>query len=378
MSILEKLKGVKQTPSDKSGKKEVQPVDQRGKRPSKTLHMLKKRKWLFIALGVIIVIAAIFIYRRISTQRAREAMIEEMSRVETVQVTKQNLIESISVTGTIESADSRDVQASASDVEVLEVYYEEGDYVEAGEVIVVLDTTDLELKLTEAQNSQALSEYKETKSIESAQENYDEAVEDGTTEYQNALEAAEDAKEDLQEAENDLSSAASALERQEERLNELKSSGASNEEIAAAQTEYTARHQAYLSAKEVEEQKLEAYENAVEALEEAEKNNNRNISSAADSLEEAQMEHTYSNDSTEQTIENYQDQIASCTVTAPISGVITAMNVAEGDTYLGEGNTLFSIADNENFIVSASVDEYDINSIAKEQTAAVIVEAVIA
>ena len=51
------------------------------------------------------------------------------------------------------------------------------------------------------------------------------------------------------------------------------------------------------------------------------------------------------------------------------------MEVSEGDTYLGEGKTIFSIADNENFIVSASVDEYDISSISEGMTAAVIVEA---
>ena len=87
------------------------------------------------------------------------------------------------------------------------------------------------------------------------------------------------------------------------------------------------------------------------------------------------MEHAYSNDSSQKTIENYEEQIRSCTVTAPISGVITAMHVAEGDTYQGEGNVLFSVADQEHFIVSASVDEYDISSIAKDMSAAVIVEA---
>ena len=51
------------------------------------------------------------------------------------------------------------------------------------------------------------------------------------------------------------------------------------------------------------------------------------------------------------------------------------MNVEEGDTYLGEGKALFTIADEQNYIVSASVDEYDISSISADMTAAVIVEA---
>ena len=91
-----------------------------------------------------------------------------MSQVETTQVTRQDLVDSISVTGTIASADSRDVSAIASNVEVQTVNYKVGDYVNAGDTVVVLDSTDLELKLTEAQNNQALSTYNENKSIETA------------------------------------------------------------------------------------------------------------------------------------------------------------------------------------------------------------------
>lgn len=372
--------------------------EEKGKRPSKTLHMLKKRKWLCAAFLALVFIVGIAGYRYYSLRKNRQAMQQAMNTVETTQVTKQNLIESISVTGTIASADAWDVSASAKNVEVLQVNYEVGDYVNEGDVIVVLDTADLELSLNQAQNSQALSEYKENKSIETASTNYTEAVEDGTEEYQKALENVEEASEALQEAGEDVDDAVDALKRQEARVTAASEAlaavspdnyedgadsadyknalAAAEQALSAAQTEYTSRHQAYNAAAEAEEKAQDAYDAAVENLEEAEKQNNRNITSAADTLEQAQMEHTYSNDSSQQTIENYQEQIDSCTVTSPISGVITAMNVSVGDTYQGEGSALFSVADNERFVVSASVDEYDISSISKDMTAAVIVEAV--
>lgn len=342
---------------------------------------MNRKKWIKIGIGAAVVIIAILGIRMYRRYCAAKTMSENRSQVETVQVTKQNLIDSISVTGTIASADAWDVSASARDVEVLQVNYEVGDYVNKGDVIVVLDSTDLELSLTQARNNQALSEYKENKSIENASESYAEAVEDGTDEYSKAVKNEAEAKEALQEAEGDLSEAASALKRQEERVSEAQaaydadSSDANLAALKAAQTEYTARHQAYNAAADAEEKAVDAYETASENLADAQKKNDRNISNAADSLEQAQMEHTYSNDSSQKTIENYQEQIESCTVTAPISGVITAMNVAVGDTYQGEGNNLFSVADNEHFIVKANVDEYDISSISKEMTAAVIVEA---
>ena len=42
---------------------------------------------------------------------------------------------------------------------------------------------------------------------------------------------------------------------------------------------------------------------------------------------------------------------------------------------MGENSALFSVADNENFVVSTNVDEYDISSISEGMEAAVIVEA---
>ena len=92
--------------------------------------------------------------------RGTGAQTKNVGQIETVRVSKQNLINSISVTGTIASADARDVQAGAKNVEVLQVNFGVGDYVNKGDVVVVLDAADLELSLTQARNSQALSEYK--------------------------------------------------------------------------------------------------------------------------------------------------------------------------------------------------------------------------
>ncbi len=368
----------------------------------KRKRMSRKKKIMLTVLAVLIVIAGFWLWMSYNRRRAMEAMRESAGQVETVQVKRQNLIDSISVTGTIASADARDVSASASNVEVLEVNYDVGDYVNAGDVIVVLDSSSLEDSLTQAQNSQALSEYTENKSIETATENYNEAVEDGTDTYNTAVKNEADAKEALQDAEAELSDAADRLKRREEAYNEAKTAqeeayaafsafdeNDTSEEAKAAkdayeaaalavnkaQASYTEAHQAYEAAAAAEEQALDAYETASENLTTAQKNNDRNINNAADQLEQAQVQHQYSNDSSQQTIESYQEQIESCTVTAPISGVITAMNVEVGDTYMGENSALFSVADNENFVVSANVDEYDISSISGGMEAAVIVEA---
>ena len=118
----------------------------------------KKKKWILAGGVVVLVIGGLGVHSYSRAKAAKEKA-AVMSQVETTQVTRQDLIDSISVTGTIASADSRDVSAIASNVEVQTVNYKVGDYVNAGDTVVVLDSTDLELKLTEAQNNQALSTY---------------------------------------------------------------------------------------------------------------------------------------------------------------------------------------------------------------------------
>ncbi len=77
----------------------------------------RKKKILWgVALAVLVLLAAAGA-RTYVRQKAQAAIRESFSQVETVQVSKQNLIDSISVTGTIASADSRDVQVIVKNAE---------------------------------------------------------------------------------------------------------------------------------------------------------------------------------------------------------------------------------------------------------------------
>ena len=124
----------------------------------------KKKKWILAGGVLVLIVGGLGIHSYSKAKAAKEKM-AAMSQVETTQVTRQDLVDSISVTGTIASADSRDVSAIASNVEVQTVNYKVGDYVNAGDTVVVLDFTDLKLKLTEAQNNQALSTYSLEESV---------------------------------------------------------------------------------------------------------------------------------------------------------------------------------------------------------------------
>ena len=88
---------------------------------------LGNKKKMLIPLVIVLVLAGGFVVHGLTRHKARKAMAEKMSQVETTTVTKQNLVDSISVTGTVNSADARDVSAIASNVEVETVNYKVGD-----------------------------------------------------------------------------------------------------------------------------------------------------------------------------------------------------------------------------------------------------------
>ena len=67
------------------------------------------------------------------------------------------------------------------------------------------------------------------------------------------------------------------------------------------------------------------------------------------------------------------DKLDDCVVTSPISGVVTSVLVEVGDTYKGEEIAI--IQDSENFVVDATVDEYDISDIAKGMKAVIKTDA---
>lgn len=64
-----------------------------------------------------------------------------------------------------------------------------------------------------------------------------------------------------------------------------------------------------------------------------------------------------------------EKQIEECTVKAPISGVITSLNVEEGDSYSSTNNSAIAVIENIGaYEVEAEIDEYDISKIAVGQT----------
>lgn len=117
----------------------------------------KKHLKLVIVLAIIAVIVG-FIWH--NAQVAKKAIEEAANEPVTSEIKKMDLQQSVAVTGTLTANDKATVTSTIggsgiTGVKVSKVNYKEGDYVEAGTVVVEFDGDDYERKLAElnAQNN---------------------------------------------------------------------------------------------------------------------------------------------------------------------------------------------------------------------------------
>ena len=96
-------------------------------------------------------------------------------------------------------------------------------------------------------------------------------------------------------------------------------------------------------------------ENAENAVKTAQSNNKKSIREA------------------EKQVEDASSTLEKCAVTAPISGIVTAVGIEEGELY--NGSDMFQIDDDSSYVISTTVDEYDISKVKEGQRVAVLTEA---
>lgn len=444
------------------------------------LEKIGRYKKIIIALVAVVAVALAASALISNAKEKQKALLAEMSKPETGQIERRNLVESISATGTVTSTASKSVVADVTGVDVLEVKVEVGDTVAEGDVLCMLDTEELELDLADArtalkaaQESSSLQVSAAERSLSDAQqsrnlnlENSDITVAKAWNDYMTALTKLEEAEEDYQEAQaetlskkaeydfckakldeaegtvNDmtpdygsnstyydnefqktagelknyiagqgLATISGAMDRvylsnpnlQSYSAGSLVDSASMTTEQAAAIDNYLGTLKGYQSVYYTEktvnteyvelkaelEQWQQKYEtakqqeatceatyksmiNEVDAYLVIYKQNvkqkeidsaslDSNVAQKENSLASTQNSTMTTGSSEKKQIRQYEDKIAACTVTAPMKGVITAVNVEAGDSY--QGTTIVTIEDTSAFEVSVEISEYDINKV---------------
>lgn len=334
----------------------------------------KIRKIIIIIVLAVLVAGIILFFRFGRNSRRQDSQVMSSSVISTVAVERMDLSNSVSVTGSIESVNSRTITSSLKDVTVSEVLVSVGEYVEEGQVIVRFDTTDMEEELEISRNNYTVNQ--ELEAIkDSPLDTYNETVENAKKSYASTETTYHTRAAEYSEAKKQYESAfASALELfgisedAEDAEEQLEAAMSAMEQSDA---DYQAKNTA-VKALETAEQSLSSVKSsfisAETAMINAQETYNEAVEKAKETYEEALIsEKLITTDSDLEKIEEYEEQIEQCEIKAPFSGVISSLDVEEGDTF--SGGNVFSMLDNEYFKVTASVDEYDINSIEPGQKA---------
>lgn len=334
----------------------------------------KIRKIILLVLAAALILAAVLLMLSGRKNKRQNTQAAAGTVISTAAVERMDLSNSVSVTGSVESVDSRTVTCDLKDVKVDEVLVSVGEYVEEGQVIARFDAGDLQEELEKSRNnytvnqqldsikSSPLDTYNET--VEKAKKSYDSTE---TTYHTRAAEYSA-AKEQYETA---FAEALAAFGIPGEADDAQEQLDAAMSSLTQSDEEYQAKNTAVKSL-ESAEQNLSTVKNsfisAETAMINAQETYNEEIEKAKQTYDEAVIsEQLISEDSDLEKIEEYEEQIAMCEVKAPFSGVISSIDVKEGDTFTG--GTVFTMLDNEHFKVKASVDEYDINSIVPGQKA---------
>jgi RND family efflux transporter MFP subunit len=362
----------------------------------------KKKKTVVIIVVVAVLLIAVIAFVVSAVKKSIEAMSAIGSTGSTEEVSTRDLIKSVGATGTVVSLDSKDLTGELTGVTITALNVKVGDKVKAGDLLVTFDSEDIEEKLQEARDGLDLSEKKNALTMASSSASVKDAKRAMDYQIVTAQESLADAEETVnkeQEAydslcgtyngkQNDTNKAwdlyqkaIAAREAAQKALDEAGELAENYEELKAAleaalkaEAEAKAAHEA---AKMISDAAADAanaqfyvlkaakktYSDQQRSYEQTVANAQSSYNSALNS--QAQTSLSLTTDAQEKQIDDYLEQLDLVNLYAPISGVVTAVNMEAGEKY-AQGSIL-TIQDDSDYRVKAYVSEYDISDIAVGQ-----------
>lgn len=332
-------------------KKETQLGERHGSKMKKTKKNRKKKVIVsLIACFVVVVAVSGFIFLRGKKDKSYAS-----NRQSTISLEKMDLTKSISATGTVNSRKSKSVSAAVQDVRIKKLLVQVGDTVNKGDKLVEFDESDLQEALSDAEENLSDIRTSANKEIASAQKQYDSAVSTKKSDTSDQAKKVAKAKQEKKEA-------AAAVKTAKKNLKSAKNA----QEKASCQESLT-------KAEETLKQAESTLENAIETRRNTLKQDRSSVENASSSLETTRSNAEKSIKEARKQVEEAREALDQCSVTAPISGIVTAVNAEAGDVY--SGDSLLQIDDTSAYVVTTSVDEYDVSNVEVGQRVVILTEA---
>lgn len=319
---------------------------------------IRKHKKICMGIGILLVLVLVWGITRIGREQGDDTAQEETAAIE-----KRTLVKSISATGTFVSSEEEQVSSKAVGVEVMQLRVEVGDRVTAGDVIAVLDSEDLGKDLADARDSLNRTKDQAQRSRESAQRNLDRAVTDRDDALADVDKDIAEAYEEWQTAQKNYQDSAAAYQEAKAMLGSM--SGTADSAYVQASDRVSTLKRQMESDKRTEDRLKKNYEqqkaqreNRIRQIWDSYNNQVDAYQDTIDNTEDA-------GELQQEQVDDLQEQYDDTVVRAPVSGLITAVNLQVGDTY--NGGTIAVINNVDSFDVTTEIDEYDINMIREGQ-----------
>ena len=415
--IIDISSEIKDNPSKIKEKKEKKEAATTSVKEFRTKKKSGWVKWLVI----VVIVAAVIGYVVYKGLEAKKNIEDALNKTDTTEATveRMDISSTISTTGLIQSKDVRTLTSPLSGVKIDEVNVEVGDMVDAGAIVVTFSREDINKKI--GQIEEDITEAKQTKALDGGDRdytylnNYGNETYNVASSYQGVQRAGEDlqkARDDLQKAYEEKADYRGKYEEAKEKIDGVK------DELEYEKVEYQfwkangddpenpeppdmskkesiEKDQAFqtkisdLTAKVTEyETRIKNYDTGIDtyikAVETAQKNVDTQQRSYDDAVvkqnkagydsvfNSAKYDYNYNkgnvtaNDnvkSLERQREERIDSLDNYIVTAPISGLVTAVNAQEGNGYQATTGALMTIQAVDVLEVTTQVDEYDINNV---------------
>ncbi len=367
---------------------------------------MKKKKWtkkkkIIVFIVILLVVFAVF---KIATPKQ-----EEEQKIETEEIQKRDIAQSISATGVIATSDTKTVTGKLTGKEIKTVNVKEGQQIAVGDVICTFDTSDLQQDLATAQTSKNLTNAQSNLGVQGAQRNLDDATRARDKQLSEMQQTVDGANSNLQTAKSSLENTNSELNTLNANLENLKGQKKNLEDKIAAlnippvtdkvsgvgDTTNTTDNSGLVSGGSLADLQTQlgkievqitstnnkiaetknkiaglqnsvnaaqtTYNQAVDALNTTRDNLNSQIASLQDQVTSSQISTSLSDTTSKTQVRTLQDQIEDGVIKSTVNGTVTQVNVKAGDLYTG--STIAVIEGCEEFIVEAEIDEYDIPDI---------------
>lgn len=376
----------------------------------------KKKVW--VAVIAILLVAGILIGNVVGNTTTQAEITEDT--IEVIPIECRDLSDSISIKGSVSGVSKTNVVSVAS-AEVTGVNVQVGDIVEAGDLLVTLDSAEIEKQIadtkTDIYNANAIA----TNNANLVAKGLEQAKEDQSSALEKASKQVEQANANYKDCQDDYYSVEAGIVSRREKLTEVNNTitaadGAVKEAatvLESAKAAYEADKEnaelktAYENAEIIYNEKLTAYETAVatqttlnaeitelqtklqgcsDAIKSAQSvvndanagyndtvtATNRSVESAQNTVDMAKYQ--TADNGYEDKLESLELQLADCSMVAPCGGVVTAVNVSTGDTYTA-GATMITIEDTSKMKVIVTVEEADILKIQEGMEAVITTDA---